>query len=955
MKKSLFLILMIMTLFMCNKVYAYKEYKIGDVVKFDNENYHVIKNSNANKNYVVLLKDKPLTVDQIYQYGKDENDNLFINKYSINIDNPEEVVVKINSDNIGGISFYTSKNCKYNYIFNSSSYELDSYDIDNCKSDYKSSDIKKLIDNWSKKYENDLIKVDNYKARLIKYDEIVNHLADVDIDNTTSNDKVVLMMIYDWVFGDEYNYWTMDSYDDSNKLMIVSSDISIKIYNTIFTSAVRPVINVNKCSLNDSDKNCQKKEDITSDSNSLFNTYKIGDEIYYNNESYHVIEDSNGSSNYITLLKDNPLTYDELNIYGRDIENNLFIIKYLKNSEIEKIIVDGNIFGGMSYITRYYCSDSEYIPDKPEVEPFEYRYCISDYDSSNVRRTINKWIKSFENDLVSVDGYKARLIDFNELYYNLEYDSSKEVADLKYKWAYSDKYKYWSMISLSESSVLDIPSINSSEHNIIDKNAVRPVINLNKCAVEKDNPNCNNDILVKNCSTEKVNHYKEYKAGDEITYRGSKYHIMENSSNSKNYVTLFKDDSLTLNDLPNYKDNILNNMKLSNNVGYTQFLCDGTPCIDYENSNIKNIIENWTKFNFNENDLVEVGGYKSRIISEVDVLDNLGYSLGDTGSGHYIYYSSKDVPLVFPEIAAWTMFVIDDNYLLYTYDKSFDNEKDKDAYNIIIPVINVKKEVFNKISYNLGEQITYNNEQYYIISKDSPDKNYITLIRVKPFNQGEITLYQSDKNIFSIPYYISDTCNSGSNLSGCSSNFDKSEVKKIIDMWTQSFNDDLVEVEGYKARIPSKYDFIYNFYYDMDNVYATSYVYCSSNDTPKWVNIGYPYWSMEVFEDSNSLVYQNMKNGCLEVYKLDYSIQEDSFQSSSIRPVINVNKCAIGGCYETKECINDEKPSTTETIVEVAKTLKNIPKIILIICSVLVISGSAFIIYNYFKSKKERK
>ena len=80
-----------------------------------------------------------------------------------------------------------------------------------------------------------------------------------------------------------------------------------------------------------------------------------------------------------------------------------------------------------------------------------------------------------------------------------------------------------------------------------------------------------------------------------------------------------------------------------------------------------------------------------------------------------------------------------------------------------------------------------------------------------------------------------------------------------------------------------------------------------------------------------------------------------TYQSSSIRPVINVNKCAIGGCYETKECINDEKPSTTETIVEVAKTLKNIPKIILIICSVLVISGSAFIIYNYFKSKKERK
>ena len=99
-----------------------------------------------------------------------------------------------------------------------------------------------------------------------------------------------------------------------------------------------------------------------------------------------------------------------------------------------------------------------------------------------------------------------------------------------------------------------------------------------------------------------------------------------------------------------------------------------------------------------------------------------------------------------------------------------------------------------------------------------------------------------------------------------------------------------------------------------------------------------------------------MKNGCLEIYNMLYPQHySTTYQSSSIRPVINVNKCAIGGCYETEECINDEKPSTTETIVEVAKTLKNIPKIILIICSVLVISGSAFIIYNYFKGKKERK
>lgn len=904
MKKSLFLILMIMTLFMCNKVYAYKEYEIGDEITYRDELYYVIENSNKDENYITLLKDIPLTVEEVNSYSTD-----YVSE-------------------IGEYPYYMSDEC------NETSQT-------GCSTDYNISSIKKIIDKWSSSFSDDLISVDGYKTRLINESEIS--------DNTE-----------EWLFSSDY--WTM--YTTNNNVKINVTFFGNIYLNKIYCSElmeigifIRPVINLNKCVLDDNDIKCINEYNENIDSNdvnenndlsNLYESYNIGDDITYNNELYHVIKNSNENSNYLTLLKDKPLTVHELNIYGKDNSGSMFINKYLKNES-------GNIFeyedgsGGISYATRVYCGDkkklSDYTTTTPSGEHYEIRYCTTEYDASNVSKVINKWAFNFDKDLVKVNGYKVSLVDYSI------YDEIKE-----YDWAKTNKYKYWTKNSRGKTGVYAISDEGLVVDKLFNKNAVRPVINLNKCAVEKNNPNCNNDILVKSCSTEKVNHYKEYQAGDEINYHGSKYHVMENSSTSKNYVTLFKDDSLTLNDLPNYKDNILNNMKLSNNVGYTQFLCDGTPCIDYENSNIKNIIENWTKFNFNENDLVEVGGYKSRIISEVDVLDNLGYSLGDTGSGHYIYYSSKDVPLVFPEIAAWTMFVIDDNYLLYTYDKSFDNEKDKDAYNIIIPVINVKKEVFNKISYNLGEQITYNNEQYYIISKDSPDKNYITLIRVKPFNQGEITLYQSDKNIFSIPYYISDTCNSGSNLSGCSSNFDKSEVKKIIDMWTQSFNDDLVEVEGYKARIPSKYDFIYNFYYDMDNVYATSYVYCSSNDTPKWVNIGYPYWSMEVFEDSNSLVYQNMKNGCLEIYNMLYPQHySTTYQSSSIRPVINVNKCAIGGCYETEECINDEKPSTTETIVEVAKTLKNIPKIILIICSVLVISGSAFIIYNYFKSKKERK
>ena len=69
MKKLLFIVLMIMTLFMCNKVYAYKEYNVGDEITYRDELYYVIENSNKDENYITLLKDIPLTVEEVNSYS----------------------------------------------------------------------------------------------------------------------------------------------------------------------------------------------------------------------------------------------------------------------------------------------------------------------------------------------------------------------------------------------------------------------------------------------------------------------------------------------------------------------------------------------------------------------------------------------------------------------------------------------------------------------------------------------------------------------------------------------------------------------------------------------------------------------------------------------------------------------------------------------------------------------
>ena len=139
---------MIMTLIMCNKVYAYKEYEIGDEITYRDELYYVIENSNKDENYITLLKDIPLTINELYKYGKDKDDNLFINQYAPNLEDPEKVVSEY-SDNIGGIAFYTSEECGYNYEWNVSNYISKDFNLNGCNNSYKLSDVKKVIENWS--------------------------------------------------------------------------------------------------------------------------------------------------------------------------------------------------------------------------------------------------------------------------------------------------------------------------------------------------------------------------------------------------------------------------------------------------------------------------------------------------------------------------------------------------------------------------------------------------------------------------------------------------------------------------------------------------------------------------------------------------------------------------------------------------------------------------------------
>lgn len=199
-----------------------------------------------------------------------------------------------------------------------------------------------------------------------------------------------------------------------------------------------------------------------------YREYKIGDIVIYNKEAYYVIEDSESDLYYVTLLKAEPLTADEVN----------------ENSENEYVSVNGE----MPFADT--CEKWEDVADW-------HLYCTSyNYEDSNIKVVLNNWINKFEDDLVSVDDYKVRLLTVDDMLTNLNYKSDSFFADREawieinqYKWLnYTSEtpnwvdrysYSYWGMdgyvVHWKEMHLLD-----KIGNNIMQDIRIRPVINLKK-------------------------------------------------------------------------------------------------------------------------------------------------------------------------------------------------------------------------------------------------------------------------------------------------------------------------------------------------------------------------------------------------------------------------------------------------------------------------------------------
>ena len=215
-----------------------------------------------------------------------------------------------------------------------------------------------------------------------------------------------------------------------------------------------------------------------------YTAYNIGDEITYKGMKFYVIAPSDTKQDYVTLLKDEPLTVDEVNTYGAGHVN--MYVTYKTSSSYYQTAY-GTRYGGMAYYSSPTCG---------YVNPsWVYDGCTTNYDESEIKKVVEAWkdAKLTENELKEVNEYKARLITYEDLYNNLDYEVYingttilRRPSESTPSWVYNSNYWYWTMSPDSASYVWRVYNNGNLDHDNVYNNrngVVRPVINLLKSAI----------------------------------------------------------------------------------------------------------------------------------------------------------------------------------------------------------------------------------------------------------------------------------------------------------------------------------------------------------------------------------------------------------------------------------------------------------------------------------------
>ena len=197
-------------------------------------------------------------------------------------------------------------------------------------------------------------------------------------------------------------------------------------------------------------------------------------------------------------------------------------------------------------------------------------------------------------------------------------------------------------------------------------------------------------------------------------------------------------------------------------------------------------------------------------------------------------------------------------------------------------------------TYEIGDEITYNGVNYYVIKDSDTTEDSVTLLKAEPITSVEISPYLTSTEVASkvktsstyvgMAYYSSEDCVSGGDVSGCSTDYTVSDVKQVVDVWKEHYASGASE-----ARLITIDELIENFAYELHDD-GSSRMYTKTVNTPSWIyahNYEYWYWTMSQNGDDDSNVW------VMWIYDGYLNSNNVGAKDFNVRPAIVLPKSAL--------------------------------------------------------------
>ena len=205
-----------------------------------------------------------------------------------------------------------------------------------------------------------------------------------------------------------------------------------------------------------------------------------------------------------------------------------------------------------------------------------------------------------------------------------------------------------------------------------------------------------------------------------------------------------------------------------------------------------------------------------------------------------------------------------------------------------------KEETVTYNAYKIGDQVTYNNIDYYVIANSDEATSTVTLLKAEPLTVAEVNEYgvghvnmhtaysretANDHNGYGgMSYYSSEQCGDY-RYSECTNDYETSEIKYVVDAWKLAQAPAAIEVSLItKDQLVNDLDFELD---EFNNLMCT-------NPSYSWLYSEWGYWILnpdEAEEGYAGIITSNTLGNSMVV--------ADNGGGELVRPVITISKSAI--------------------------------------------------------------